>query len=187
VKLGAGQPLGERALRFPLPDGADPPTLLATLRARAGVVDAIVTDAWVAVTFDGEPPDVAGDLEPIPLPPPREHVVRVRYDGPDLDEVAARLGLTPAEVARGHAEGRYRARFIGFAPGFAYLGGLDARLRVPRRASPRTRVPAGAVAIAGDYTAIYPAVSPGGWNLIGSAEDGAPAIAPGDLVRFVAR
>ena len=185
MRLPEGQPLGEGALRFRLPAGVDPPELLATLRAVPGVIDAVVTDAWALVTFAGAPPDLAGELAPVPLPPPRAHVVRVRYDGPDLDEVAARAGLPAAAVVAAHAAGSYRALFIGFRPGFAYLGGLDPRLAGPRRASPRPRVPAGAVAIGGAYTAIYPDASPGGWNLVGTALDFAGGLAPGDRVRFV--
>jgi 5-oxoprolinase (ATP-hydrolysing) subunit A len=187
-RLGAGQPLGEGALRFSLPAGADPPTLLATLRAVPGVVDAIVTDAWVAVTFDVTscrgPPLLTGELRAAPLPPPRVHDIPVRYDGADLDEVARATDLTPFEVARLHAAGSYRVLFVGFAPGFGYLGGLDPRLRCPRRASPRPHVPAGAVAIADDYTAVYPSASPGGWNLLGTALVLPSGLLPGDEVSF---
>jgi hypothetical protein len=184
IRLGDGEPLGEGALRFRLPAGVDPPALLATLRAQPGVVDAVVTDAWAAVTFADEPPAL-GELELVPLPPPRTHVVPVRYDGPDLGDVGARAGLAPDEVARLHVAGTYRVLFVGFAPGFGYLGGLDPRLVCPRRASPRPRVPAGSVAIGDAYTAVYPSVSPGGWNLIGTALEPPRGLGSGDLVRFV--
>lgn len=87
--------------------------------------------------------------------------------GPDLEEAAARAGMAPAEYARRHAAGEYTALFLGFAPGFAYLGHLDPELRVPRLARPRPAVPAGAVGVADDLTAVYPGGTPGGWLLIG--------------------
>jgi KipI family sensor histidine kinase inhibitor len=94
--------------------------------------------------------------------------VDVRYDGPDLAEVADRRGMTPAEVVDLHTSTAYPVEFFGFAPGQAYLGQLSPLLRLPRRRNPRVRVPAGAVAIANDFTIIYPEESPGGWNLIGT-------------------
>lgn len=112
--------------------------------------------------------------------------------GPDLADVAARTGLSVDEVIARHAAPTYRVAFIGFLPGFPYLMGLDPALHLPRRATPRTRVPAGAVAIGGAQTGIYPVASPGGWHLIGrtalSLFD--PAASPpsllraGDRVRF---
>jgi len=117
----------------------------------------------------------------------------VTYDGPDLAEVAELTRLSVDEVVRLHAEATYTAAFLGFAPGWAYLTGLDERLVVPRRAQPRERVPSGAVAIAGPYTGVYPRESPGGWRLLGSADvvlfdpgSERPAlIEAGDRVRFV--
>jgi KipI family sensor histidine kinase inhibitor len=87
--------------------------------------------------------------------------------GPDLDAAARRCGLAPQELAEQHAAGTYHVALLGFAPGFPYLLGLDPRLHLPRRATPRTRVPAGSVAIGGAQTGIYPRELPGGWNLIG--------------------
>ena len=87
--------------------------------------------------------------------------------GPDLDEVADHHGLAPADVVDIHVRGEYRVYMIGFAPGFAYLGGLAARIATPRRAEPRSLVPAGSVGIGGSQTGIYPLASPGGWRLIG--------------------
>ena len=98
--------------------------------------------------------------------------IPVRYggeDGPDMDAVAEATGLSPAQVIEAHASADYRALFLGFAPGFAYLGPLPDQLVLPRRASPRVRVPAGSVAIAGPYSAVYPIESPGGWHLLGRA------------------
>ncbi|AGP59684.1 hypothetical protein M271_41535 [Streptomyces rapamycinicus NRRL 5491] len=100
-------------------------------------------------------------------PPGRRIVIPVRYDGPDLPEVAERLGLAPEEVARRHGAGEYRVGFFGFAPGFAYLDGVPESLRLPRLSSPRPRVAAGVVAIAGNQTVVYPGGTPGGWHQIG--------------------
>ncbi|WP_329067987.1 5-oxoprolinase subunit B family protein [Amycolatopsis sp. NBC_01480] len=119
----------------------------------------------------------------------------VRYDGADLDAVAAASSLTAAEVVRLHSSATYVAAFCGFAPGFAYLTGLDPALCLPRRSTPRTRVPAGAVAIAGEYTAVYPHPSPGGWHLLGrtdarvwDVERAQPnLLEPGTRVRFEVR
>ncbi len=99
--------------------------------------------------------------------------IAVRYggaDGPDLDLVSDAVGLRPADVVELHAEARYRVLFLGFAPGFAYLGGLPSALVMARRRSPRERVPAGSVAIAGEETAVYPLAMPGGWRLIGRTD-----------------
>jgi KipI family sensor histidine kinase inhibitor len=121
--------------------------------------------------------------------------VPTRYDGADLADVAAAVGLDVDEVVRLHVEGDYRVTFCGFAPGFGYLTGLDPRLHLPRRATPRTAVPAGSVAIADRFAAVYPRASPGGWHLLGTTDivlfdpDRTPPalLAPGARVRFVAR
>jgi KipI family sensor histidine kinase inhibitor len=118
--------------------------------------------------------------------------IPVRYDGPDLAGVSTETGLPRDEVIRRHSAPEYRVYLLGFAPGFAYLGNLDPSLVLPRRATPRTRVPAGAVAIAGAQTAVYPLATPGGWHLIGStsllmfdpAREPAALLAAGDRVRF---
>ncbi|OYY60910.1 MAG: hypothetical protein B7Y50_05815 [Hydrogenophilales bacterium 28-61-11] len=125
------------------------------------------------------------------------HPIRVEYGGvagPDLDALAARAGLSRDAYINSHTAVEYRVAFLGFQPGFAYLQGLPAALHVPRRASPRVRVPAGSVAIGGVYCGIYPASGPGGWHLIGRAAVTVfdplrprPALLlPGDRVRFVA-
>lgn len=124
---------------------------------------------------------------------PREVRIPTRYDGPDLAEVAELSSLDPAEVVAIHAAGRYRAYFVGFMPGWAYLGPLDGRLRAPRRPVPRARVPAGSVAVIDGQTGVYPYDSPGGWRLIGRTDiklfdpgaDPPSLIRPGDTVRFV--
>ncbi|MCV7429133.1 5-oxoprolinase subunit B family protein [Mycobacterium montefiorense] len=97
-------------------------------------------------------------------------VIDVVYDGPDLAEVASHTGLTTAQVINAHTSTMWRVGFSGFAPGFAYLVDGDPRLRVPRRSEPRTAVPAGSVALAGEFSAIYPRRSPGGWQLIGHTD-----------------
>lgn len=94
-------------------------------------------------------------------------VIGVTYDGADLAEVAELTGLSTAEVVAAHTDTLWQVGFGGFAPGFAYLIGGDPRLRVPRRAEPRTRVPAGSVGLAGEFSGVYPRESPGGWQLIG--------------------
>jgi KipI family sensor histidine kinase inhibitor len=122
----------------------------------------------------------------------REVVLDVVYDGDDLADVAAIAGLSVEEVVALHSGAIYRCDFCGFAPGFAYLSGLDERLQLPRRATPRTSVPAGAVAIAGPYTAAYPSASPGGWHLLGRTDaalwdleaDPPALITPSTTVRF---
>ena len=94
--------------------------------------------------------------------------IPVRYDGPDLAEVAERTGLSQDEVIALHTGSRWTVAFAGFVPGFGYLTGGDPRLDVPRRDSPRTRIPAGSVGLAGRFSGVYPSDSPGGWQLIGS-------------------
>lgn len=120
--------------------------------------------------------------------------IPVRYDGPDLADVAALWGVAEDEVPRIHTAAAFRVAFCGFAPGFGYLTGLEERYHVPRRKDPRTRVPAGAVGLAGPYTGVYPRSSPGGWQLIGTAPETvlwdtgrtpAALLAPGTRVRFV--
>lgn len=119
--------------------------------------------------------------------------VDVRYNGPDLDEAAARLALTPAELVGLHTGREFVVQFFGFSPGQAFVGALPRQLQLPRRSSPRVRVPMGAVAIANEFTVIYPQDSPGGWNLIGTrvspplwdAEADPPnLVSVGDRVRF---
>ncbi len=134
-------------------------------------------------SYDENPSRVA--RKPVEIP--------VRYDGEDLAFVAEACSLSEEEVIQRHLGTTYVAAFCGFAPGFAYLSGLDSSLQLPRRNSPRTRVPAGAVAIAATYSAVYPQESPGGWHLIGStsrelwdvARQPPALIEPGRQVRFI--
>jgi len=133
--------------------------------------------------------------------PAVHHRIPVRYDGPDLAEVARAIGASVEEVIRLHSAQPYQVMLMGFSPGFPYLGPLHPRLHLPRRESPRTRVSAGAVAIGGSHAGIYPAASPGGWHLLGTTDFvlfrpeqaglAAPnprevfTLAPGDRVSFV--
>lgn len=137
------------------------------------ILDAVVADPMAASTTTVEIPVV--------------------YDGPDLPDVADATGCAVSDVIARHHRGHYRSAFCGFSPGFSYLIGLDPALVLPRRATPRPRVPAGSVAIAAHYTAIYPSDSPGGWHLIGRTSvpmweldrDPPARLPPGARVRFV--
>lgn len=141
-----------------------------------------VLEAWPKLV----PGAIEGRLVEIPVAYGGEH-------GPDLADVAAHTGLTPAEVVRRHAGGEYIVYLLGFLPGFAFMGGLPPELATPRRAEPRTAVPARSVGIGGEQTGIYPLVSPGGWQLIGRTSlalfdptaEPPTLLRPGDRVRFV--
>lgn len=128
----------------------------------------------------------------------RLHRIVVSYGGkagPDLAALAERAGLSQQDWIAQHAAAEYRVAFLGFQPGFAYLAGLPEKLRAPRRAEPRVRVPAGSLAIGGSYAGIYPESGPGGWQIVGVTDvvlfdprQSSPALfAPGDRVRFAAR
>ncbi len=195
--------LGDRAWVAELPAGGDARALFSRLRALPHARDVVITDARVAIYGDVElaavhaalvaGTDAAQKEGADNAGTPATHVVRVRYDGEDLVAVARACGFTEAELVARHTQATYDVKMIGFMPGFAYLGSLSEELRVPRRAVPRVRVPAGAVGIAAHYTGIYPFASPGGWNLLGRVVDfvawdpsrGA-TLALGDRVRFEA-
>ena len=171
-----------------------------------GFVDAVPAAETVVVVFD---PDVtqaaqfgarlesaaerAGRHEAVAELGPLV-TIPVRYDGPDLADVARRVNLSIDEVVRLHSGTEYVVAFCGFAPGFGYLGDLDPALRLPRRSVPRTRIPTGSVAIADRFTAVYPSNSPGGWHLLGRTttvlwdlDRQPPALlTPGTRVRFEA-
>lgn len=125
---------------------------------------------------------------------PREVVLPVHYNGPDLELVAQTAGTDVDGVIALHTGAQYKVAFCGFAPGFGYMVGLPDELRQPRLDNPRKRVPPGSVGIAGEFTGAYPTASPGGWRLLGhtdavlfdSRRDPAALLAPGDLVRFEA-
>ncbi|MGW0519465.1 5-oxoprolinase subunit B family protein [Crossiella sp. NPDC003009] len=193
---------GSSAALVELADGAAAHALHALLSQRppAGVLELVPAARTVLVRFDPAATSFAALREHLDqhAPPPgmrapaRTVEVPVRYDGADLAEVAALTGLSGAEVVRRHLAGDYTVSFCGFAPGFAYVTGLDPALRVPRRDTARTSVPAGAVAIADEFVGIYPRSSPGGWRLLGrtdlvlwdTARDRPGLLTAGTRVRF---
>lgn len=154
-------------------------------------------EQWVTERLEGPRAAGPGNSGRNPAGPdaaPRV-TIPVRYDGPDLAATADLLGVTPAELISRHSLAEWRCAFIGFAPGFAYLaasGPHGSPIQVPRRATSRESVPAGSVALAGEFTGIYPRSSPGGWQLIGTTDavlwdvDREPPslITPGTVVRF---
>jgi KipI family sensor histidine kinase inhibitor len=196
-------PVGDAALLVEVSSGDEAQALHAELvrrRAEGSLSVREIVPAARTVLLDGlpDPARLAAELtaSDVPPAPPRARAVvelPVRYDGPDLADVAAHWGVSPEEVARIHAGTEFTVAFCGFAPGFGYLTGLPARYDVPRRATPRTAVPAGSVALAGPYTGVYPRSSPGGWQLIGTtdavlwdhARVPAALLSPGTRVRFV--
>ncbi|MFF2053014.1 5-oxoprolinase subunit PxpB [Leifsonia sp. NPDC058194] len=195
-------PSGERALLAEL-DGLE--DVLALYRALdqdrpAGVIDLVPAARTLGIVVDplilpltaaqawverARPVPAAGSVQAVVEIP-------VRYDGPDIAEAAALLDLAPAELIALHTSSSWHVAFVGFAPGFGYLVTDHDRLRIPRRATPRTSVPAGSVGLAGEFSGVYPRSSPGGWQLIGTtdavlwdAEADPPALLrPGVPVRF---
>lgn len=163
-----------------LPDAQAAHALHAVLRTRPleGVTELVPAARTVLLRYDrratsfdtlrtqvdalAPPPGAVAAAETVEVP--------VRYDGPDLTAVANLTGLSTMEVVRRHLAGDYTVSFCGFAPGFAYVSGLDPVLRVPRLDTARTAVPAGAVAIADEFVGIYPRSSPGGWRLLGHTD-----------------
>lgn len=198
-------PYGDRALLLEVADTArvlawtdalraDPPPGLDEVVAGGSsllVVAAAGTRVSDLRAALDEVPEPAGDAR-VPADGP-EVEIPVRYDGPDLADVAGLTGLSEEEVVAAHTGQTWRVAFGGFAPGFGYLLGDDDRLRVPRRETSRTEVPAGAVGLADAYAGVYPRRSPGGWQLIGSTEavmwdldrDPPALLTPGARVRFV--
>ncbi|MGJ7613242.1 MULTISPECIES: 5-oxoprolinase subunit PxpB [unclassified Variovorax] len=196
-------PVNLNALLVELDDLPQTLALLASLRAEpvAGIEELVPAARTLLVTF--RPAAIGADelvrqigqrsLDARETRIDKRIEIPVRYDGEDLAEVAALLGIAPEEVVRRHTGSDYTVAFTGFAPGFAYLAGGDASLNVPRRAVPRTRIPAGAVGLAGSFSGVYPRASPGGWQIIGVTDApmwdlsrATPALLqPGDTVRFV--
>jgi KipI family sensor histidine kinase inhibitor len=175
-------PLGEAALLAELGSRLDTAvntraiSLAAALKKRRDVRQAVAGYASVTVYFD---PDQTthealssainrlASRRPPMSEPGRLHRIPVVYDGPDMEAVAAVLGLPPATIVELHTRPIYRVFMVGFVPGWGYLGTLPEELELPRRQVPRLKVPAGSVAIAGRQTGIYPLPTPGGWHLIG--------------------
>lgn len=195
-------PCGERGVLIELEDIGQVLDWVAAIEAaELDVVDVVAGACTVLLTVD----------EPSSLPAVRDAVSRLTpasgtrrdgaatveiptvYDGPDLQDVARLTGLAVDEVVAAHCGQEWTVAFGGFAPGFGYLVGEDSRLEVPRRSEPRTRVPAGAVGLAGEFSGIYPRESPGGWQLIGRTDailfdldrDPPAMLTPGTRVRFV--
>lgn len=174
--------------------------LQAAVRELPGVVEVVPGYRTLLVTT-ASPRDASVVREALPgldlpvLEQVRRQLVEVPvvYDGEDLAEVARLTGLSTAEVVERHTAPEYLVAFLGFAPGFPYLVGLDPALQVPRRRTPRTRVPGGSVGLAGEQTGIYPQPTPGGWQLIGrtstvlfdAAREPPALLAAGDRLRFV--
>lgn len=191
---------------FDLPQQKKIWSCAAQVRHLDGVVDAVPGMNNLTLIFD--PNKCAGDQLLIELQQawkncsasdyaPRHYDLPVSYggvDGPDLEEVAAHANVSISSFIAMHTDVIYSVYFLGFQPGFAYLGDLPKQLHCPRRAEPRLRVPAGSVAIGGAQTGIYPQASPGGWQIIGrtnircfDASKAAPSLfLPGDTVQFIA-
>lgn len=195
-------PLGDRAFlaRFATENDAARWALAVRKQAWPGVTDVVLANQTAAVFADPSRVDLhrleadLRQIEPAEIPRTESRLVRVPvlYDGEDLVEVAAQLGLTTDEVGAMHSGQEYRVYAIGFLPGFPYAGYLPDELSgLARRAVPRLRVPGGSVAIAGRQTGVYPGPSPGGWHLIGRTplrivdlEQNHFPIRAGDRIRF---
>lgn len=214
VTVPVASPLGDSAITLSFGSGvsvasserAVEEAAIVRAAAIAGVTDVVPSYATITVFYD--PLTIAyADLRDgllgltanrgsstTPERDHRTHRIPVKYDGQDLTEVSVRTGLSVEDVIRIHSSAEYRVFVIGFVPGFAYLGPLDSRLVLPRRASPRTRVPAGSVAIAESQTGVYPAETPGGWHIVGTtstqvfdALQNPPSLLQvGDTVTFIA-
>jgi len=205
-------PAGDSALLVELGDQIDLPTnrrlhaLAEWLRSRPGLGEAVPGYATLLVHYNPlyfTYAELLGLVQrglslaaQMATAPPRRVDIPVRYGGehgPDLEFVAQHCGLSPEEVIRRHSQVEYVVYFLGFTPGFPYLGGLDPSIAAPRLESPRLRIPAGSVGIAANQTGVYPLESPGGWRIIGRTDVPLfnpfhlpPALlAPGDGVRFI--
>lgn len=194
-------PYGDRALLVELPDLAAVGALRAGLERAPlpGQQELVPAARTVLVVLDRLPgaADAAAvrgiSLQPVPGPAGLRPVdLPVVFDGPDLDEVATLTARSVADLVATLTTTELTVAFVGFAPGFAYLTGLPPELHVPRRPTPRTRVPAGSVGMAGPFAGAYPRPSPGGWQLVGRTDavlfdvDREPPalLAPGTSVRF---
>ena len=192
-------PAGPRALVAEVATTEEATALFLALRDSGIAVDDLVPAARTVLLDGVVDPDGARAFlgtwsAPDEWAPGTDRVVEVptRYDGTDIDDVARLWDMTVAEVVSTHTTTDFVVAFCGFAPGFAYCTGLPEHLHVPRLERPRTRVPAGSVGLAGEFTGVYPTASPGGWRLLGSTDLAlwdptaeAPAtLAPGTRVRF---
>ena len=168
------------------------PGVIEVVPGAATVLVTFEPGSWLAAMLMDRLRDLAIAAKGFPASAASPVVIDTVYDGPDLAEVAALTGLDEADVISRHQAAEYRVGWLGFAPGFGYLTGLDPALAVPRLDSPRLSVPAGSVAIGGGLAAVYPASSPGGWRLLGRTDavlwdpgrDPPALLAPGQRVRF---
>ncbi|MFB3828149.1 MAG: 5-oxoprolinase subunit PxpB [Bryobacteraceae bacterium] len=183
-----------------LPDHREVWRMMRALQGMGGVRNLHPAYASVLVDFDPrlrEAGELRRQIEALPLasvelPEPRLIEIPVRYGGWDLDDVARHNGLSTDEVIAIHSGAEYVVYFLGFSPGFPYLGGMPEAIATPRLAAPRRMVPAGSVGIAGTQTGVYPVASPGGWRIIGrtglalfdALRDPPALLAAGDRVRF---
>jgi KipI family sensor histidine kinase inhibitor len=192
------RPMGDRALLVAAKNPAGLANAIGALRL-AGVLEAVPAAETVLIRFDAtcNRADLCRSINDIDdtamtIGASTHVVIPVTYDGEDLDDVANACGIDVADVIAIHCAATYTVAFCGFAPGFAYLSGLDPRLTVSRMSTPRPRVPAGAVAIADRWSAVYPRESPGGWRLLGTttmslfdlSRTQPAALKPGDTVQF---
>ncbi len=193
-------PMGVQAVLVEDPPGS-PAAWADALRLQGlpGVIDVVPAERTVLVRCRDEgalahATSRFGSIVPSPAGSDTRSLVTIEvvYDGADLASVAAATGMSADEVVALHAGADYQVAFCGFAPGFGYLNGLPEPLHLPRRSSPRTRVPAGSVAIAAQYSAVYPRSSPGGWHLLGRTQhvmfdvdrDEPSTLHPGAAVKF---
>jgi KipI family sensor histidine kinase inhibitor len=192
-------PVGDRAVLVELDSLRDVHRLHRSVRAAGIGVDSIPGWGTLLVTTDGDVGALTSQLRDLswessePMQETTVHEIPVVYDGEDLSDVAQACGVSTTEVVRLHSSAEYVVAFLGFSRGFPYLSGLPEALQLPRRSPPRTRVPAGSVAIAFDQCGVYPMATPGGWHLLGRTdqqlfdpERQPPSeLSAGDLVRFV--
>ncbi len=181
-------------------DVATPAAWAEALRAMEvpGIDEIVPAETTVVVRCSRRRHDDIGQVLDMVVPaapsaaPEAALVLDVVYDGPDIGELAFAAQVSVDDVIRLHANATYEVAFCGFSPGFGYLRGIDPRLHVPRRTTPRTVVPAGAVGVAAGYSCVYPSASPGGWYLIGHTttrvwdpdRDPPALLTPGRTVRF---
>jgi KipI family sensor histidine kinase inhibitor len=176
----AVRPVGDHAFLVEVAENRTVHLLAAAARDRYGdeVEEVVPGEETLLLCWRGRPPalaDLADALCQLDLAPARDQplptiTIPVRYDGPDLEAVAATAGVDVDRVVELHSQPEYLVAFMGFAPGFAYLTGGSPTLELPRRDDPRPQVPAGSVAIASTYTAVYPTRAPGGWHLLGHTD-----------------
>ena len=190
---------GSNAVLLECDDLTDALSLQPLIKTQIGKITEIIPGARTLMLRLTEPLSPADRKTLLTLPGQAQSVadqesvvIEVDYSGPDLEEVSSLTGLSVEEVVAAHTGQLWTVAFCGFAPGFGYLHGEDERLRVPRRSTPRTKVPRGAVGLADDWSGIYPRSGPGGWQLIGRTDaplwdldrDPPALLQPGMEIRF---